>query len=131
MQPVSIFSLDKHEGPYEKWPGQTRLFVCGQYSGKSVPGFVVEAQYRCSAGYLLILSQDCPFEESNDFVLLDHAFNTIAQSGLGVMYESFLIEKHWPLSDTALVLDYGNDLRYVLSIEPRFLNRLKLTVERC
>lgn len=67
MQSITQFSLEKHDGPYESWPRLTRLFANGVDTGKKVPGFIIEAQYQCRDGYLLITSQDCLFEESNDF----------------------------------------------------------------
>jgi hypothetical protein len=130
MHPVTLFSLATHEGPYEKWPLKTQLFADGVDTRQTVSGFVIEAQYRCSAGYLLITSYDCLFEESNAFLLLNDQYETIARKVLGTMYATFLLEKHTPLSDTQLELDYGDGLRYRLAIEPRFLGGLKLKLTK-
>ncbi|MFT3735108.1 MAG: hypothetical protein QM776_08795 [Rhodocyclaceae bacterium] len=121
MQKISSLSLEKHEGPYEKWPRQTRLYVDGRDTQRTVPGYVIEAQYRCAAGYLLVLSQDCLFEESCDCVLLDEQFNTLAETGLGAMYSSFLLDTHWPISATCLRLHFYGNYFYDLHIETGML----------
>jgi hypothetical protein len=130
MQPISLFSLETHDGHYEAWPKKTRLFANGVDTGQSVSGYVVEAQYHCAAGYLLITSYDCPFEEVNDFLLLNDRFETIAKTHLGRWYNTFLLERHSPLSDTALELDYGDGLEFILAIKPRIFGRVKLALRR-
>jgi hypothetical protein len=117
MKTISSLSLEKHEGPYQKWPGSSRLYFNGMDTSKTVPGYVIEAQYQCEDGYLVITSYDCPHEESNDFVLLDDNFDVIAQNGLMVLYGSYLIENHWPISEKGLRLHYYNELFYDLLIE--------------
>jgi hypothetical protein len=117
MQSISSLSLEQHEGPYEQWPSLTRLFLDGRDTQQKVPGYLIEGQYRCDAGYLLILSQDCPFEESCDGLLLDEQFNTLARTGLGAPYCSFLLNTHWPLSATSLRLHFYGDHFYDLHIE--------------
>ena len=81
-------------------------------------GFL-EAQYELGPGYLIITSQDCPFEESNDFVLLDRQFRQIAHRQLLVWYETFLLNAHWPVADDALVLHYQQTLFFRLSVKRR------------
>jgi hypothetical protein len=117
MERIDAFSLAKHEGPYEKWPRRTRLYFNGNDTGVDIPGYIVEGQYRCSEGYLLITSHDCPFEESNDFLLLGSDFRVLAQNRLGVPYASFLIHAHWPISSQSLRLHYYERLFFTLSIE--------------
>jgi hypothetical protein len=128
MQHIALFSLETHEGAYDKWPSKTRLFADGRDTGEVVSGYVVEAQYQCAAGYLLITSFDCPYEEANDFLLLNDRYQTVAKTRLGVMYGTFLLQTHRPLSDTSLDLDYGDGLRYILAIRPGMLggDRLRL-----
>ena len=70
MELQQRFSLAKHVGPYEHWPARTALLCDGVPTGTQIEGYVIEAQYRCEAGHLLITSFDCPFEESNSFTLL-------------------------------------------------------------
>jgi hypothetical protein len=130
MQPIELFSLESHAGPYEKWPLRTRLFADGVDSGQTVSGFVIEAQYRCQAGYLLITSYDCLYEAANTFTLLNDSVETIASTGLGVMYNTFLLEKQRPTSANSLELDYGDGLVYSLAIGSCVLGRPKLELSR-
>jgi hypothetical protein len=123
MQPIKIFSLERHSGPYEKWPLQTRLFADGNDTGQTVAGFVVEAEYKCKAGYLLITSYDCLFEESNTFTLLNDKFETLTAVDLGAWYETFWLEKHKPTAENSLELDYGDGLIYSLAIWVDILGR--------
>lgn len=118
MQALTVFSLAPHSGPYEKWPVLTPLLRDGVPTGAEIPGYVIEAQYRCEHGLLLITSYDCPFEESNDFLLLDDDYRILARKSLVVPYGSFLLNAHWPVSAQALRLHYYTRLFYVLTIKP-------------
>lgn len=116
MDALTAFTLAKHEGPYESWPLASRLFLDGADTGADVPGYVVEAQYRVEAGYLLVTSYDCLFEESNDFVLLDAGFQVLARARLMVPYDTFLLHAHWPVPPNVLRLHYSESLFYTLRI---------------
>lgn len=100
------FLLAKHEGPYERWPVKTALLCDGLPTGTQIEGYVIEAQYRCVAGHLLITSFDCPYEEANRFALLDERFQVLATTELRVPYGSFLLNAHWPLDAHTLRLHY-------------------------
>lgn len=117
MKKIESFTLEKHEGAYELWPRRTRLFFDGVYTGAKIPGFIIEAQYECDDGYLLITSQDCPFEESNDFILLSPSFHSIAHKDLGVPYDSYLLHAHWPITENSIRLHYYENVLMTLSIQ--------------
>jgi hypothetical protein len=131
MQAIEGFSLEQHSGPYEKWPLQSRLFHDCRDTGASVPGYVIEAQYQCAQGYLLILSHDCPYEEANDFVLLSTDYKPLARRALGVPYGSYLIESHHPVAADALMLRYFGDECLRLSIRRGWLWGWSLRLQRC
>lgn len=118
MTPLQSFGLVPHEGPYERWPLESTLVVDGRPSAGRVPGYVVEAQYRTPLGDLLITSWDCPFEESNSFLLLDAAQRVQARAALAVPYGSYLLQAHWPVDALTLVLHYSGPLFYTLSVLP-------------
>lgn len=117
MKAIDSFSLEQHAGVYELWPRRTRLFFKGIDTGAKIPGFVIEAQYICDYGYLLVTSQDCPFEESNDFMLLTPAFRTIAHRELSAPYASFLLQAHRPISENAISLHYYENMFMTLEIQ--------------
>ncbi len=118
MQQIDSFTLARHSGPYEEWPALTKLLRDGAPTGGEIPGYVIEAQYRCEYGLLLITSYDCMFEESNDFLLLDDEYRILARRSLMVPYGSFLLNAHWPVSAHSLRLHYYTRLFYVLTIKP-------------
>ena len=118
MEAQQRFSLAKHEGPYERWPVKTALLCDGVPTGTQIAGYVIEAQYRCAHGHLLITSFDCPFEEANSFTLLDDRFQVLAEAKLGVMYGSFLLNNHWPLDGHTLHLHYDMRCFYRLHVDP-------------
>lgn len=117
MEEIDAFSLARHDGPYEQWPRRTKLFCNGLDTGTSLSGYVIEAQYRIDETCLIITSQDCAFEESNDFILLDRRFQPLTASQLLVPYNSFLLNGHWAVSPNALRLHYNERLFFTLSIE--------------
>jgi predicted metal-dependent HD superfamily phosphohydrolase len=82
-----------------------------------VSGYVIDGQYRAGDRYLLIISYACPYEESNEFLLLNDAFEIIAESSLGpVPYASYLLAAHWPVSASAIRLHYYDSEIYELRI---------------
>jgi hypothetical protein len=91
MQAIDTFALSKHNGAYEQWPQHTPLLADGANTGKCVPGYVIEAQYRCGEHYLLINSWDCPFEEAQTFLLLSSSFDVLYEETLGAPYASYLL----------------------------------------
>ncbi len=126
MTPSTAFSLEKHIGAYETWPLKTRLFFDGVDTGTSVPGFCIEAQYECHEGYLLAMSWDCPFEEANDFVLLDRAFKLLARKTLGAWYHTFLLESHAAMGPDVVRFLYNGGMRCDVGIErPKLLWSVK------
>lgn len=110
--------MAEHAGPYESWPDCTRLFFGGRDTGTAVPGFLIAAQYRCAAGYLLITAYDCLYEEANEFLLLDSSFQMLARRSLGEPYRSYLLHAHWPVAENALRLHYQDAIFYTLTVRP-------------
>jgi hypothetical protein len=132
MEPINEFSFVTHDGPYEQWPEKTELLRHGQRTGAFIPGYVIEAQYRCMHGVLLVTSYDCPFEESNDFILLTDEYTLLAHTQLVVPYGSYLLHAHWPLDSHQLRLHYHTRLFYTLSIKPPsglFGSRFRLSLQ--
>jgi hypothetical protein len=115
MEKISLFSLEKHDGPYHSWPSVTRLYADGVNTQQKLPGFQIEAQYRCNHGYLIITNYDCPHEETDAFILLSDAYKIIAETQFS--FYSPLIAHHWPVSDTAIRLHYYDHSFCTLNIE--------------
>jgi hypothetical protein len=46
MNSISRLALEQHEGPYEKWPLRSRLFLDGKPTGLSLPGYDLLHQFE-------------------------------------------------------------------------------------
>lgn len=116
MQATSTFSLVRLEGEYASRPLETELLADGQSTGMKIPGFVLEAQYRCGDQYLFITSWDCPFEESLTIVLTNAALKVIDKKSIGAMYTSVWLERHEVLEPNQLILYCDNGFRYKVTV---------------
>lgn len=114
MQRISNFSLARHDGPYESWPTKTPLLFDGDPVGISLPGFQLEAQYRCDAGFLILTDWDCPFDEMNEVILLDATYRRISRYSI----PNLLVHAHWPIGDMALRVHFIEQICYDIFIEP-------------
>lgn len=79
MQEIDIFSVTRH--------AENRSRLRGLESELLLDGLILEAQYECSAGYLLMLTEDCPFEEALHVYLLDRSLRPIDKLVLGKAYQ--------------------------------------------
>ena len=66
--------------------GVSRLVSDGQATSVHVPGIALLDQFETSAGYLLVTDQDCPFEETFHFILLDRDLHIRARRSLGATF---------------------------------------------
>ena len=93
MMPIDRFSLETHEGPYEKWPVKSRLFLDGQPTRIKLPGYQLLCQYETADGYILITDYDCPFEESTHFALVSKTLRLKSCRMVGWMYETYILAR--------------------------------------
>jgi len=119
LQPIVTFSLEKHLGPYATWGTTSALYADDVPTGQRVPGFVIEGQYACGDGYVLITSYDCLFEEAQNFLLLDNRHQVVSETFLGVMYGSYVLMKNYPVSDCEIALEFaGVPEPWILEVHP-------------
>jgi hypothetical protein len=118
VTPIHRYSLEAHSGPYESWPTTSVLCVNGLQTQTRIPGFVIEAQYASSMGDLLITSFDCPFEESNSFLLLNGSGSIISRAELLAPYSSFLLHEHWVIDSATIGLHYQEETFYTVRLLP-------------
>jgi hypothetical protein len=132
---INLFSLEQHVGPYEEWPTKTKLFINDKYTGTQLVGYVIDAQYSVEDHYLLILSMDCIFEESNTIFLLNNSFEIIAHANIpeefSVLPGSYLLNECKIISDKELILKYQDSISFRLEINLKskgiFNKKLKFT----
>ncbi len=119
VQPIKRFSLGEHIGPRETWGTTSELFVDHAATGRRIPGLLIEGQYACDAGYVLIMSYDCSFEESLTFLLLDPEFRIVSERTLEAMYNSYLLMKNYVIGDNDIGLELaGEDRPWTLKVRP-------------
>ena len=116
MVPVKRFALEQHEGPYEKWPLRSRLFVDGRLSGVSLPGYVLLHQFDTPCGYILVTDCDCPFEEFTYFTLLSHDLRLLSCRCLGLPYVSFLLDKIDWIDERTFIAVFDEHCQYHFAI---------------
>ena len=110
MKPINRFTLEKHDGPYEKWPLRSCLFLDGKPTDLSLPGYELLHQFETSDGYILITDYDCPFEEITNFAFISKHLRLISCRWLGWMYETFLLERiEWIDERTFIAVIGGSD----------------------
>lgn len=120
LRPIEKFSLEKHTEAYETWGTRSVLFADGLAAGLSVPGFEIEGQYGCGEGYLLITSYDCPFEEAQNFLLLDSRYRVVCRKFLGVTYGSYLLMENYMIDESRIALQFaGEKSPWMLQVHPR------------
>jgi hypothetical protein len=86
MEAIQLFALR----PDPSHAGDSRLLAGGQDVG-AVEGIVLEAQFRCRPGSLVVTSDGSPFEERLHLYLLDHAHERLDDVSLGRMYHAGML----------------------------------------
>ena len=100
MQAVDVFRVIPESADAQN----SRLVTVDGVVIGLVDGSVLEAQYRCSRGHLLITADGNPYEETIHFHLVDEEMKLIDQASLGRIYNSGM------LTDTRLGV--GDELEF-------------------
>lgn len=108
MREISCFSFKPQPGPYESWSLCSELIQDGKRTGKFVPGFVIGAQYAYKDLYLIVTSWDCPYEESQEFILLSKDLTVLCKKHIGHIYSTVILESHEAIAEDQ-VLFHCND----------------------
>ena len=117
MKAISKFSLERHSGPYDKWPLKSRLLIEGKLTGTSLPGYSLLHQFEVSDGYFLVHDWDCPFEEMTHFTLLDRELCVLSSRCLGAPYASWLLTDFRATDDRHFEAVFGDD-RWQITVRP-------------
>ena len=117
MQRLNVFELAKHEGPYESWPQTTELIQDGVPTGKRIPGYIIEAQYAHTNGFVLVTSWDCPYEEAQSFLLLSNELDLLFEETIGGAYASVWMEGHEPVNEQAVMFHCDGDLDILATVD--------------
>ncbi len=103
-------------------PDTVRSRLTGGASALELEGQVLEAQFRCPLGYLLITSDGIPFEEALHFYLLDRNGSVLDGLSLGSAYHSGILSRLGVRGDELEFSFFGKE-RWRLSVlsSPRVL----------
>lgn len=125
--PVAIerFSLERHDGPYERWPLRTRLLADGAPTGILLPAYAMLKQYEVPAGYLLAMDCDCPFEEATTFALVSRDLRLLGRRTFSAMYGTFLLDHVKWEDENRFIATFHRDVRYELTIRDRAIPLLR------
>lgn len=116
MESLNTFSLKPHLGPRESWGLESELLSGGKSTGKSIPGYRLEAQYRSASGYLFVTSWDCG-EDSLSVILTDGDLCVLDRKSIGAMYDSTWLENHEILSGNQVLLHCDNDFLIRVTVD--------------
>jgi hypothetical protein len=116
MQAVQKFRTEPMEGRERAW------LVSDEGLSVEVEGVILEAQFQCSRGYLVITSDDNPHEETLHFYFLSEAGQVLDEVSLGQIYHSGILRNAAPHADDRLEFSFFGTERWCLTIldKPRF-----------
>jgi len=86
---------------------ESQLLLNGKGTGKSIPGLVLQAQYRCAKFYVFVTSWDCG-DDSLDVILTDEDLQVLDRKSIGAMYDCTWLESHEVLSENQVLLHCDN-----------------------
>lgn len=134
MKPINRFTLEKHDGPYDKWPLRSRLSLDGKPTDISLPGYTLLQQFETSSGYILVTDYDCPYEEITNFALISKQLRLQSCRWLGWMYETFLLERIEWMDDGSFTAFFCGNLCVRFTVRswgiPYIRPRLKFQLDR-
>jgi len=122
MNKITNFSFKPQPGPYETWSLCSELIKDDKRTGKYVPGFVIGAQYAYKDLYLIVTSWDCPFEESQEFILLSKDLTVLCKKHIGHIYSTILLEDHEPVAEDEVLFHCNDDIDILVTIKSGLLH---------
>ncbi|WNG58735.1 hypothetical protein F0U59_31375 [Archangium gephyra] len=123
MTPISGFTL-RHDAPREAGrPGA--LLHEGRETGIELDAAMLNAQFRVPPErYLLFFTDDCPYEEELQIILLDKDLRLLDGVKLGGMYTPGILSDIRQEGENQLSFSFFSDLRTTLQLHPEGLTQL-------
>jgi hypothetical protein len=131
---IKSFSLEKHEGLYEKRPEESKLFKNGKYTNHKIHGYYIERQFEFYEFYFLVISYNCPFEEQCDFILLNRDYKIIERESLIPWnYSSWNLDNHKYLGKNEFIFTFNKDykLEVKLNLNTKELFAKRIIITKC
>ena len=102
----------------EKETPRSKLLFDGTPTGTTVPGVVLDAQYRYGERYLLLTTENIPYEEALHILLLDQGFRVLDHLELSHAFAPGTLTDVEPAGDGRLRFSlFGGD-RWELTVLP-------------
>jgi hypothetical protein len=112
---IDSFRLEPLPGDMPK----SRVVAGGAATATVVEGVVLEAQFRSEQGFLLLTSDDTPFEEALHVRLLDAQYRLLDGVDLGQAYHPGLLRNLRVSGDAELCFSFFGDDSWLLRVEPQ------------
>ena len=122
MREISCFSFKPQPGPYESWSLCSELIQDGKRTGKFVPGFVIGAQYAYKDLYLIVTSWDCPYEESQEFILLSKDLTVLCKKHIGQIYSTVILESHEAIAEDQVLFHCNDGMDIIVTAKSGLLH---------
>jgi len=93
--------------------------------GRVLAGAVMEAQFSLpDGGYLLLVTDDCPFEEGLHIYLLNAWYELLEQDILGCPYTAAIVENVKVAGDNVVTFSFIGDHQVTVYDQPQILGLL-------
>ena len=115
LSAIDMFRLESIPGAELK----ARVVAANEPTGTTLDGCVLEAQYRCTQGFLLLTSDNTPYEEGLHIRLLDAHFRVNDAVDLRQVYHSAAVRDLKVIGDDALAFSFFGDDRWHLYIDAK------------
>jgi len=123
MIPVTHFSLAPTQLGSPS-PTTRRVLFEGHPLATELAGSLLEAQYRCHTGYLLLLTDDSPYEEVLHVYLISRELRLLEQVDVGAPYAPGVLGHLQVVSENELAFSFPVATRWHIRVEsqPRRLS---------
>src|SRR3954454_16917047 len=117
MQPIARFALEPVGPGTEGVPPRSRLLFDEQPVGTTLGGTCLEAQFVAKDKYLLILSDEIPYEETLRFYLLGGSLRVVDWLELGGPYSPGVLGDLRVAAPDRLEFSFAGNNRWQLRIQ--------------
>ncbi len=116
MKPTDRFDIRVREGGDSDRGAE--LVADGDRTPVRLPGAVLEAQFETTHGPLLLMTEDCPYEEALHLVLLDPSLRILDRIEISQPYTPGVVKDIEAQGDDALELSFLGDARWRVEVHP-------------
>jgi hypothetical protein len=117
MTVIDKFSLQRNAfGGSDDSPPRASVLHEGRNTGLTIDGAILEAQYALDDSYLLLVTDDSPYEETLHVYLMNSEFEMIDSVHLGYAYTSGILRDVRIVAGNALEFTFSGSAVYRLTV---------------